>query len=435
MTPSTTRSLPPRQLDGLEITEHFLEVPLDHAHTAETITIFARELVTAEHAHDDLPYLLWFQGGPGNRADRPTGVSGWLERALEDYRVILLDQRGTGLSTPLSRESIPPGLSAEEIADHAAKFRADEIIADAEALRRHLRIDSWSLLGQSYGGFLVVSYLSRHPESLQGVMITAGLPTLSGDPDEVYRRTFPAAAARSDEFFATFPGTAEQIWEIVEHLDAVDEFLPDGERLTVERLQTLGIQLGTDTGFRTLNYQLETAFIDTPDGRRLSDVFLREVQDVVSFAKRPLYALLHESIYSRGRPSRFSAERVRAEFPEFDPRRRRADGPFRFTGEMIFPWQFDQDPALAPFAGAAAALAEREGLADPFDDQTLRENTVPAAAAVFADDMFVPQETSLATAEMINGLDVQLSDEYHHDGIRQDGYAIVSRLLASVRDR
>lgn len=424
----------PRRFDGLEITEHFVEVPLDHNSPGESITVFAREVVAAEKADRDLPYLIWFQGGPGNRADRPSGAHGWLGRVLDDYRVILLDQRGTGRSSPLSRETIPVGLGPEELATHASRFRADAIIADAEAIRRHLGVERWSVLGQSFGGFLAVTYLSQQPDSLREVLITAGLPSLSGNPDDVYRRTLAATARRSDEFFTTFPDAEERIWEIVEHLDAVDECLPSGERLSVERLQTLGIQLGTSTGFRALNHQLETAFVDTSDGRRLSDVFLHEVQDVVSFVRRPLYALIHESIYSRGTATAWSAHRVRSELPEFSPDRRRGDGPFRFTGEMVFPWQFAEDPALVPFAEAAEALAHRRGLVDPFDEEVLAANTVPVAAAVYVDDMFVPYETSLRTAEAIAGAKLFITNEYQHDGIRQDGRTIVSKLLGLVRE-
>lgn len=423
-----------RRLDGLEFTEHFVDVPLQHTHPDETITVFAREVVTVANADQDLPYLVWFQGGPGNRADRPTGAGGWLGRVLEDYRVILLDQRGTGRSTPLSRETIPPALEPGELADYAACFRANSIIADAEAVRRHLGIDAWSVLGQSYGGFLAVSYLSKHPESLREVMVTAGLPNLSGNPDDVYRHTLAATARRSDEFFATFPGSEERVWGIVEHLDTVEEHLPSGEGLSVERLQTLGIQLGIDSGFRALNFQLETAFVNTAEGRRLSDVFLREVEEIVSFVRRPLYAVLHESIYSRGAATAWSAHRVREEFPEFSPNRRRGDGPFRFTGEMVFPWQFEQDPALVPFASSAGALARKDGLADPYDEGKLKENAVPVAAAVYVDDMFVPYELSLQTAEQIAGIKLHITNEYQHDGIRQDGYNIVSKLLDLVRN-
>src|SRR5262249_33725554 len=48
------------------------------------------------------PYLVFLQGGPGFEAARPTSPpSGWMKRALADFRVLLLDQRGTGRSSPV----------------------------------------------------------------------------------------------------------------------------------------------------------------------------------------------------------------------------------------------------------------------------------------------------------------------------------------------
>ena len=67
------------------------------------ITVFTREV--AAPGGEDRPYLVFLQGGPGNEATRPTAPpSGWMKRALQDYRVLLLDQRGTGRSTPVGRQ-------------------------------------------------------------------------------------------------------------------------------------------------------------------------------------------------------------------------------------------------------------------------------------------------------------------------------------------
>src|SRR5580692_4543869 len=96
---------------GLVLTEHTIEVPLDHADpTGEHIEVFAREVAHPDGL--DRPYLLFLQGGPGFEAPRPTGVPfspGWLERALAEFRVIMLDQRGTGRSTAFGA---PSGLTA-----------------------------------------------------------------------------------------------------------------------------------------------------------------------------------------------------------------------------------------------------------------------------------------------------------------------------------
>ena len=108
-------------LRGLVLEDHELQVPLDHADPlGEQITIFAREV--AEPEGRDKPFLLYFQGGPGQESPRPTGNPrgpGWLDRALKDFRVLLLDQRGTGRSTPVS---------GRESAEYLRHFRADSII-------------------------------------------------------------------------------------------------------------------------------------------------------------------------------------------------------------------------------------------------------------------------------------------------------------------
>ena len=123
---------------GLVLTEHEVSVPLDHAHPdGEQITVFAREVADADGR--DRPFLVFLQGGPGSEAPRPTRrppTPGWLDRALQDYRVLMLDQRGTGRSTPIGTL---PGMTPQQQADHLAHFRADSIVRDAEGVRAGAR--------------------------------------------------------------------------------------------------------------------------------------------------------------------------------------------------------------------------------------------------------------------------------------------------------
>jgi len=96
---------------GLRTAEHFFTVPLVHGpdSTGETITVFAREYSSLEHSAAeaaDLPWLLFLQGGPGGRGNRVTSLSGWMKAAARDFRILMLDQRGTGLSTPVEQQSL-----------------------------------------------------------------------------------------------------------------------------------------------------------------------------------------------------------------------------------------------------------------------------------------------------------------------------------------
>ncbi|MGE5830815.1 MAG: proline iminopeptidase, partial [Micromonosporaceae bacterium] len=91
------------KIPGLVLTDHVFTVPLDHAEPGgASIEVFAREVVTPDGFGEDLPWLLFLQGGPGGKGPRPSGADGWLGYATRTHRVLLLDQRGTGRSTPLN---------------------------------------------------------------------------------------------------------------------------------------------------------------------------------------------------------------------------------------------------------------------------------------------------------------------------------------------
>ncbi|WP_428619419.1 alpha/beta fold hydrolase, partial [Shewanella sp.] len=166
-----------QRLAGIHCIKHYFSLPLDHsASDGEKLTIFARELVAPEHRERKLPYLVYFQGGPGFGAIRPAANGGWIKRALQEYRVLLLDQRGTGRSSPINYASLAH-LDSQAQADYLSHFRADSIIQDAELIRAQLIGDEkWSILGQSFGGFCVLKYLNDAPQGLSEAYITGGIP-------------------------------------------------------------------------------------------------------------------------------------------------------------------------------------------------------------------------------------------------------------------
>ncbi|GAB3619368.1 alpha/beta fold hydrolase [Glutamicibacter endophyticus] len=414
--------------EGMTVTEHRLRVPLDHAQpTGEQIEIFAREVSVDQ----DKPWLLYLQGGPGGKSPRPATLSGWLSEAVKHFRVLLLDQRGTGLSTPANRQSL--GLRGDPAAQarYLMHFRADSIVRDAEALREHLGIEQWSTLGQSYGGFCTLTYLSLAPQSLTRCLVTGGLASLEADARAVYRATYQRMAERNEEYFSWYPQDRETLHAIYEHVrHNDDEFLPDGRRVTVPLVQMLGQYLGGNARVHQLHFVFEEAFINTPGGRRLSDSFLATLYEQASRASNPLYAVLHESIYAQGEATNWAAEAVLEEFPAFGAH---APTPL-LTGEMVYRWYFTGDPALRPLEETARILAEHEGFAPLYDLEVLAKNTVPVAAAVYHDDVYVDRELSLRTAEQVRGLKAWVTKDYHHDGIGQDGPKIFAKLLAMTNE-
>ncbi|MFH8368586.1 alpha/beta fold hydrolase [Streptomyces sp. NPDC018031] len=429
---------------GLVLTDHHFDVPLDHtAPDGERITLYAREVVAtgstdgAGRARADLPWLLYLQGGPGFGADRPVGRSGWLDRALEEYRVLLLDQRGTGRSSPADRRTLPLRGTPEEQAGYLAHFRADSIVRDCELIRHRLTGGRpWTVLGQSFGGFCTVSYLSHAPEGLAAALITGGLPSLDEDADAVYRAAYPRMERKTLAHYDRYPADADTVRRVVAHLAEHEVVLPDGSRLTAEAFQQLGILLGSGDGSHRLHYLLEDPFVRTVDGERLGDAFTEQVAGVLSRAGSPLYTLLHESIYAQdGRATGWSAHRVRAEFPRFDAAAALAEGrPVLLTGETVHPWMLDTHAALRPLRRTAELLAERTGWGPLYDAGRLARNTVPVAAAIYHDDLFVDTAHSLRTARAIRGLRTWVTDEFEHDGVRAGGRRVLDRLLHLVRD-
>ncbi|MEV7436398.1 alpha/beta fold hydrolase [Streptomyces griseoviridis] len=423
---------------GVVLTDRTFTVPLDHADPeGETIELYAREVVASKDADRDLPWLVYLQGGPGFGANRFIGRPAWLDRALDEYRVLLLDQRGTGRSTPVNRQTLPLRGGPQAQADHLAHFRGDSIVRDCETIRPLVTGGTtWTVLGQSFGGFCAVSYLSMAPEGLTAAVITGGLPSLDAHADDVYRAAYPRIERKVAAHYRRYPQDVERARRIADHLLTHEVTLPNGYRLTVEAFQSLGIVLGGGDGSHRLHFLLENAFVRTPGGPELSDAFQEEVQAQLSFAGHPLYALIHEAIYGQdARPTDWSAERVRAEFPQFDAAKALAgEGPLLFTGETIHPWLFDCDPALRPLRETAELLAARTDWTPLYDRARLAENEVPVAAAVYHDDMYVDTAHALETARSIRGLRTWVTDEFEHDGVRAGGPRVLDRLLALTRD-
>ena len=403
-----------RHTPGLVLTEHELRVPLDRgAPDGEQITIFAREV--ADPDGRDRPFLLYLQGGPGIEAPRATGnpsSPGWLGRALADYRVLMHDQRGTGRSTPVGASTFA-GRSAAEAATYLTHFRADAIVADAEAFRSHLDSGPWSVLGQSFGGFTTLAYLSRAPEGLREALFTGGLPPIGRHPDEIYRATYARVLERCRRYYERYPDDRERFLAAVEAAPA----LASGDPLSHARLRQLGHALGMGDGAERVHAILELA----PG----SPAFAHDAE-LISFARNPIYAILHESSYADGHATNWSAQRV---MPD-----RYAEDPTLMTGEHVYPWMFEEMAALAPMRAAADLLAAYEW-PPLYDPGVLAANDVPAAAAIYAEDMYVERAFSEETAAQVRGLRPWLTSEYEHNGLRAGGGDVLGHLIDLARGR
>jgi pimeloyl-ACP methyl ester carboxylesterase len=410
----TTRAVR-RRIPELTLVEHELSVPLDHDAGGDELTIFARELVGDAPGAEDFPLLVFFQGGPGHEATRvhsAPATRSWLHRALREYRVLLLDQRGTGRSTPVGRLE---GRSPAEQAAYLTHFRADSIVRDAELVREALGADRWSVLGQSFGGFCVLSYLSMFPESLREAFVCGGLPPIGRPTDDVYERTYRRVLGRCHRYYERYPDDRDRVLAIHDRIANGGIVLPTGEELTSRRFRQLGSTLGMSDGAERLHAIVELD-LDSP-------AFAHDVTEGSDFARNPLYAIVHEACYADGGVTAWSAART------FPPE---LAAPELFTGEHVYPWMFEDYAALRPLRDAAELLAEHPW-PRLYDAARLEANEVPVAAAVYANDMYVDRELSEETAARVGNLRRWLTDEYEHDGLRADGARILDRLIALVR--
>ncbi|KAF2085343.1 alpha/beta-hydrolase [Saccharata proteae CBS 121410] len=423
----------------LKITEHFFEVPRDHANptASQPLRLFARSVrkhdkpVSAASAEDEakaqqLPWMLYLQGGPGFGCRSPQDFP-WTHSILDrGYQLIFLDQRGTGLSTPLSASSLGLRGDDEVQARYLKSFRADSIVKDCEAVRLALTADfpdekkKWSVTGQSFGGFCITTYLSQHPEGLREAFFFGGLPPLVDGPDEVYARTFKKVAERNEVYYQKYPEDVARVKQIAELLQRFGDdtvCTPTGGSLTARRFLQLGIYFGFHGGIDSVHELVLRASNDLALFGHLTRPTLSAIESNLPFDDHIIYAILHEQIYlqGRGNSSSWSAQRTLESLPAFSLS---TPGPLLFTGEMVFPSTLSTSSELRKLVGPATILQLDEDWPRLYDEDVLARNEVPCYAAVYMQDMYVDYGFSMETAAKIRGCRTFVTNVMYHDAVR-----------------
>lgn len=136
---------------------------------------------------------LYLHGGPGS------GYTAGARRFFDPdvYRVVLFDQRGSGRSQPLASE--PDADLSTNTTTH--------LIADIEALRQHHGVESWTVLGMSWGTTLGLAYAQTHPQRVNGLVLALVTTTSRREVEWLTRdvgRIFPQ---EWDLFAAAVPET------------------------------------------------------------------------------------------------------------------------------------------------------------------------------------------------------------------------------------
>ena len=435
-------------------------MPLNHDNPKTArIHLFGRVVTHYEHPvvgdaspGKNKPWLAYLEGGPGFGNVLPQDSPLVKENLHHSYRILFLDYRGTGLSTPVSVTTIP-GDSTDDKVAYLSHFRQDTIVRDLEAVRLCLtekdpfELKPWSIWGQSFGGFVSLTYLSFFPEGLREVFLTGGLAPVNVRPEKVYEATFRKVIERNIAYYEKFPEDVMVVHYIASHIQQQDCIqLPSGGYLSVPRFLTLGLAFGRHEGVHATHAFLTKMKLEIVQFGHLTRSTLAALEQDNPLDANPIYAILHEAIdcYGPGVASNWAAYRVGS---DLEPFHWRADGyagpltaseftlaePLFFSGEMVFPFHLDTYPELLCLKEAARALAVRDDWPNLYDEKQLARNEVPVFAVSYVDDMYVDFELARATAKKVRGIRVLETNAYYHNALRARSGEIIPVLL-KLRD-
>ncbi|KAK4194818.1 Alpha/Beta hydrolase protein [Triangularia verruculosa] len=449
-------------------TIHF-RVPLEHHKpSGQQINIHA-ELIWDTHERSRFeswvpacrssPILLFLCGGPGDK--NPHDRSPEMNRILLErgYVILFADYRGTGQSHKIDKTAIN-GFNVRGdyagAADYLSLFRQDNIVRDLEAVRLCLedtlhtfsphngsggRGIKWTLLGQSYGGWVALTYLSFLPGSLAKVYLTAGLaPVMSKTTDEVYEALYTGIRWANERYYHLYSGDVELVRAVYNTLlsRALSFELPDGSgrKLTAQTFLTLGRKfVGGDPGLRAVH-----DFVEKLHGEVVRNSVIPPSKEVLTeFSKlegfklhsRPLYGVLHEAIYCNNGDvaSEWSAQRVGKRWPEYKgwlqgkyvPEGQR----LFFSGEMVFPCLMPEE-----FRQVGDLVASKDNWKPLYNLERLKENKVPVRAMVYRDDLAVDFELSKQTVNAVKGsVMVMGKPGWSHGSLRDNTDEVIQMLF------
>jgi pimeloyl-ACP methyl ester carboxylesterase len=264
---ATDSSCPPHLSSRLPATCASLDVPASRRDRAQqTVSVgYVRIPATSTPAAEPLVILA---GGPGTAgSELLTGLWPALEPLRSTRELIVVDQRGTGLSRPrLTCPGLPPAavfqyrLDADQVRQCKAPlsaaglqtgwFNTEESAHDLRDLRQALGIPQWSLLATGYGTVLAMETARVDPEGVRRMVLNSPTTAAASALDTprlaavaaVWERIFVDCAADPDCRWA-YPSLRKQFLSISERLRT--EPLPfrnplgDPEQLSSAALQTI----------------------------------------------------------------------------------------------------------------------------------------------------------------------------------------------------
>lgn len=407
------------------------------------------------------PIILYLCGGPGadNPPCRVPDMNRWLLR--RGYQILYVDYRGCGESTPVKAGTLKErGMSDQEMADYIKQFCQDNIVRDLEAIRMCLsgqvgNVDGsdaspfrWTILGQSYGGYISLTYLSIHPEGLLEVFITGGLPPCGMEIEDYFKVEYANIVDQNKLFYSSYPAAARLLRDVLGQITEIGpRNIPMTGRgyMSGQKLLTLGRQFGSKVGFPEVYHLLQKICSDLRATKKLSPDTIREFEGILHVDERPLYPILLEQTWCTGGPTRWAAERVAAGLEGFeylrvdshgrypDPSETSVGRPIYFNANTYCRFHYDTHEELIDLKGAVEILAEH-AWESSYDFEQLAKNPlqVPVYAMSFLQDMHLDLGVSGDTAAKVGGLCLVEDPGWHQD-IRYKPAAVLEKLFR-VRD-
>jgi pimeloyl-ACP methyl ester carboxylesterase len=210
-----------------------LSVPLDHS--GGTPGRLALKVAAADNTDAPAGVLLFLTGGPGQPGvPYVERVAERLKPVLKDYRLVMLDQRGTGAGalrcpelqrqmgssdlTPPTEEAVRTCAAA--IGPNRRFYGTDDTVADLELLRRALAVSKFTIDGVSYGTYTAERYALAHPAHVSRLVLDSVVPQTGYDPmDRAALRAAPRILTAACEATACSTDPAADLAEVVERYD------------------------------------------------------------------------------------------------------------------------------------------------------------------------------------------------------------------------
>lgn len=138
-----------------------------------------REALLVEHDGEQIgvevagagPAVVLLHGSGGNRAT-------WWQQVVDlahDFTVVTVEARGSGRSS-----------------DHADRSGPVACTADLEAVRRHLDLPTWHVVGHSLGGWTALRYAATHPDRTTAAVIVSSVAGVFPPSVEEHWQAFAA---------------------------------------------------------------------------------------------------------------------------------------------------------------------------------------------------------------------------------------------------